>query len=246
MKDAREKLMSHILMVVAPLLVLLMITVAWFISSRTINLSEMSFAAQDSGPGAVVYPVKTLGQRNYDKTATPPKLSYDSIVWGEKLAPEDSDITIENMLPGQCEYYLLVSDKKFTPRLLNVKLIDANDTPLADDTTPTDLLPQCLGLYLIPLIKAEDKVDLTATPPTSANVSISLARDGEKLSAALFQKGAAAAAFPKITALSDMYILAVYCDPIYGQNGPDAKGTHEGTLPGTISFSLAFDKAEEP
>lgn len=244
MKDAREKLMSHILMVLAPLLVLLMITVAWFISSQTINLSEMSFAAQDSGPGAVLYPAEKLEGRDYKKDAA--TLTHSKVIWGEKLAPEDSDITIENMLPGQCEYYLLVSDKKFTPRLLNIRLTDAGGNELADDAIPTDLLPQCLGLYLIPLIDENDKVDLTVEKPSSANVTIALTRENDKLSAALFQKGAAAAVFPKITSPSDMYILAVFCDGVYGQNGPTSKDTHVGVLPGTISFSLAFDKTEEP
>lgn len=244
MKDAREKLMSHILMVVAPLLVLLMITVAWFVNSRTIGLSEMSFAAQDSGPGAVLYPAEKLEGRDYKKDVA--TLTYSKIIWGEKLAPEDSDITVENMLPGQCAYYLLVSDKKFTPRLMNIKLTDAGGNELADNAVPADLLPQCLGLYLIPLIDESDKVDLTAEKPSSANVTIALTRDGDTLSAALFQKGAAATAFPEITTLSDMYILAVFCDGVYGQNGPAAKDTHVGVLPGAISFSLAFDKAEEP
>lgn len=245
MKDAREKLMSHILMVVAPLLVLLMITVAWFISSRTINLSEMSFAAQDSGPGAVVYPVKTLGTRSYDKAVIPPPvLSYDSIVWGEKLAPEDSDITIENMLPGQCEYYLLVSDKKFTPRLSNIKITDATGNEITTAAAKERLLmTQCTGLYLIPT-----EIDVTVPDPTSTGVSIDLTRTDGKLNAAVFAKDQADIALPTISKnhLRTAYILAVFCDPIYGQNGPDAKGTHVGTLPGTISFSLAFDKAEEP
>lgn len=243
MKHVREKLMSHILMVVAPLLVLLMITVAWFISSQTINWSEMSFAAQDSGPGAVLYPVKELGTRKpTDKTT----LTYDSITWDEKLAPEDSDITIENMLPGQCNYYLLVSKDKFVPRLLNIKITDAD----GKEVTGADkklLMTQCLGLYLVPttIDLSKDPAGQTELSPTS----ISLTRaDGLILDAAIFKDGPSAVDWPKIEKGSEKhsYILAVYCDPVYGQNGPDAKGTHVGTLPGTISFSLAFDKAEEP
>lgn len=241
MKDRREKLLSHILMVVAPLVMLLMLTVAWFINSNTVALSEMSFAAQDYGPGATLYPSVELGRRDYQKE--PGKLSYDRITWGEKLAPEDSDITIENMLPGQCVYYLLSSNKKFTPKLLNVKLTDANDRELPGDEIPTDLLAQCLGVYLIPTT-----LDVDTPPLVSTDVAISLNRienDG-RLENTLFRDGAAAAKFTIPTAdIGKTYILAIFCDPVYGQKNAADNTPHTGTLPGTISFSLTFDAVEE-
>lgn len=237
MKRGREKLLSHTLMVVAPLLALFMITVAWFVNSRTIGLSELSFASQDAGPGATVYPTKKLGNRLPSDKAM---LTYDSITWGEKLAPEESGITIENMVPGQCVYYLLSSDKKFTPRLLNVTITDADGNKVT--TTPdneTLLLTQCVGLYLIPT-----EIDMTLPDPVSTNVSLALTRtDGSKLDAALFAGDPSTVTFPPLgeAEIKNAYILGVFCDPIYGQEGPE----HIATLPGSISFSLAFDTVGE-
>lgn len=243
MKRGREKLLSHVLMVVAPLLVLLMITVAWFVNAQTIGVSELSFAAQNSGPGAVLYPYETLGKRTYDRTGTPPTLTYDEIVWGERRADEKADITVENMRPGQCEYYLLVSDNAFTPKLMDVTLTDGDGNKVTDEAEVEKLLmAQCVGLYLLPTALT---LGTDPTGWTDTNVSIPLARnvDSGKLEAAVFKNGAAGAVLTPPTPLKTAYILAVYCDSTYGQNGIGGKDVHTGTLPGTISFSLAFDTA---
>lgn len=239
MDGKQKKLLSHILMVMAPLLVLLSITIAWFVSSRTVSLSEMSFASQGTGPGAVLHRAETLENRIFTPAGdtAPATLAHD-ITWGKEELFDDSHITIENMVPGQCEYFLLVSDHLFTPRLTNVELTPGDEA----DGKPT--LAQCLGLYLIPT-----QIDMTGEPPfVSLNVPIALTRQDVNgtLTDALFQNGADLAALPAIEDenAQNAYILAVYCDPIYGQ-GTAGAPVHVGTLPGTISFSLAFDKLEE-
>lgn len=232
MERERKKLLSHILMVVAPLLVLIMLTAAWFISSRTVSLSELSFAAQSIGPGAGLHRATALEGRVYDKAHA--KLSYSSITWGGEEPLLDSRITVENMVPGQCEFYLLASGSPFTPELRDVTV---TEEPGAE--TPT--LAQCVGLYLIPTA-----IDLAATPPKSENVSLSLTRsgDGKPLDAALFLAGQEAR-LPDGVEPSSAYILAVYCDPVYLQNGVDSRDVHTGALPGSISFALGLGSDKE-
>lgn len=244
MRHVREKLMSHILMVVAPLLVLLMITVAWFVNSRTIGLSEMSFAAQDSGPGAALYKTTAITNWKYNGAVTPATVT-NTVQWGKEELPEDSDITIQNMVPGQTEYYLLVSNDKFNVRLLNLKWF-ADDSDVDLETGASLPLAQCIGLYLLPVDADQlpDSIEGSISTPT-----ISLVRDDAagQLTAA-YLKGAAPGDKEHLPVAGDVtdpqraYILAVYCDPVYLQNGP----IQVSQLPGTISFSLAFDKAEEP
>lgn len=226
MERERKKILSHILMVVAPLLVLIMLTAAWFISSRTVGLSELSFAAQSTGPGAGLRRATALEGRSYNRASS--ELSYAAITWGEEEPLLDSRVTVKNMVPGQCEFYLLASGSPFTSVLREV-------TVTGEPGLEGPTLAQCVGLYLIPTT-----IDLTATPPTSENVSLSLVRNGTgALDAAIFRSGQPAE-LPDVTVPSSAYILAVYCDPVYLQNGADSRETHTGTLPGFISFSLGL------
>ncbi len=235
MDGKQKKLLSHIVMVMAPLLVLLSITVAWFISSQTVHLSEMSFASQDTGPGAVLYQAAKLENRTYTAPleAAPATLAHD-ITWGKRETIENSHITIEDMLPGQCEYFLLVSDGRFIPQLTNVKI-----TP--GDAQQFPALSQCLGLYLLPTAINLD-IDVEGQTDPSAKIEITRADNGILMNA-VFQTDPIGALTP--TAVRQAYILAVYCDPVYGQNGKHDRQTHAGTLTGSISFSLSFDSVKE-
>lgn len=244
MKDAREKLMSHILMVVAPLLVLLMITVAWFVNSRTIGLSEMSFAAQDSGPGAALYKTTAITNWKYDGAVTPATVT-NTVLWGKEELPENSDITIHNIVPGQTEYYLLVSKDKFNVRLLNVKwFADGSDVDL--ETGASLPLAQCIGLYLLPVDADQLPDDIEGSTSTPTISLVRESADGPLSAACLKGNAPGEKEYLPVTGAATApqraYILAVYCDPLYLQDGP----TQVSHLPGTISFSLAFDKAEEP
>lgn len=249
MKDRRQELMSRILMAAAPLLMLLAVSIAWFVSSRTVSLSELSFASADTGPGAALHRAVGLEHRAWDAAAQ--TLAYD-VAWGPEETVEKSDITIRDMLPGQCEYYLLLSDKDFTPVFSNLVLTDsqgaelaAGDPTAAERAQSTPLL-QCLGFYLLPLSQEEiDKFDWDkagqADGPATAGAKIALTRAADgRLNAAVLQNGPTDAALPKPETPGKGYILVLYCDSAYGQGSKDAP-RQVGSLPGSVSFSLRFD-----
>lgn len=242
MRDRRE-LMTHILMVVAPLVMLAALTAAWFINSNTVGLSALSFASQNTGPGAALHFGKVV---KADRAATAGSLT-NTVLWGPEEKTEDSAIVIENMVPGQCEYYLLVGNEPITVSLTGVVFMDGDG---AETDTGAGLpLAQCLGFYLLPV--SDDTLNTfdwdwaEHTPPgtqPSSKPQITLGRDssGQLTSAVL--KGAPPTGPLTPVGTGDpvsAYILAIYCDPVYRQGEPDSP---VNTLPGSVSFGLSFPK----
>lgn len=245
MRDRRE-ILTHILMVVAPLLMLFALSMAWFISSRTTDVSQMSFASKDTGPGAALhFGVVDKAQRQYDPAAG---TLQNTVTWGPEETPENSAITIETMVPGQCEYYLLLSDHLFSVSLVNTVYTNAaGDPPAEGEVLP---LAQCLGFYLLPLTTEEQEAfDWTTTDTfnrSTAKVTLGRVPETNQLQrAALKDMPAGAALIPEGQAaaepLSTGYILAIYCDPLYLQGPGDAP---VNLLEGSISFSLAFPRED--
>lgn len=245
MRDRRE-ILTHILMVVAPLLMLFALSMAWFISSRTTDVSQMSFASKDTGPGAALhFGVVDKAQRQYDPAAGS---LQNTVTWGPEETPEKSAITIESMVPGQCEYYLLLSDHLFSVTLVNTVYTNAaGDPPAEGEVLP---LAQCLGFYLLPLTTEEQEAfDWSATDTfncSTAKVTLGRVPETNQLQrAALKDMPAGAALIPEGQAaaapLSTGYILAIYCDPLYLQGPSEAP---VNLLEGSISFSLAFPRED--
>lgn len=247
MRDRRE-LMTHILMVVAPLVMLAALSMAWFINSNTVGLSTLSFASQNTGPGAALHFGEVVkGARNANANTL-----TNTVKWGPEEKTEDSAIIIENMVPGQCEYYLLVGNEPITVSLTDVvfREADGNEVPTGADLP----LAQCLGFYLLPVndktLEAFDwdwnKDPTNSGTQPSSQPTITLVRDTAEAS-----KGQLTAAVLKGAPPTDplapvgngdpakAYILAIYCDPVYLQGKAESP---VNTLAGSISFGLSFPK----
>lgn len=148
MRERRE-ILTHILMVVAPLVMLAALTMAWFVRSNTAPVAPMSFASTDTGPGAALHRTTEIRDRTFTPPAdAAPAVLTNTVTWGPEELPEDSDITIRNMLPGQCAYYLLVSNGPVSVSFVNVEF--RNEKGERMETGETLPLAQCLGFYLIP------------------------------------------------------------------------------------------------
>lgn len=256
MRD-RRAILTHILMVVAPLVMLAALTAAWFINSNTVGLSALSFASQNTGPGAALhFGTVVKGERVFDGGVVPNTLA-NRVLWGKEEKTEDSAIVIENMLPGQCEYYLLVGNDPITVSLTNLVYTGGDGEAIALPSTEKLPLAQCLGFYLIPVGQNElegfdwDKVDDTVEngAPHSTPV-IALARDaatGQLSRAVLKDLPASVALAPEGDGeASKAYILAIYCDPIYSQPqvGEENGERPVNALAGSVSFSLSFPKKD--
>ncbi len=246
MRDRRE-LMTHILMVVAPLVMLAALTAAWFINSNTVGLSALSFASQNTGPGAALHFGKVV---KADRAATADSLT-NTVLWGPEEKTEDSAIVIENMVPGQCEYYLLVGNEPITVSLTGVVYTDGDGKEVVPATGADLPLAQCLGFYLLPVPDGtlntfdwdwnKDPENLKFQPSSTPTIPLNRDSSGQLTSAIL--KGA-----PPTDPLTPVdnstpvsaYILAIYCDPIYSQGKDDPRPVN--TLPGSVSFGLSFPK----
>ncbi|MEG1720348.1 MAG: hypothetical protein RR281_01440 [Pseudoflavonifractor sp.] len=234
MKD-RQKLISHALMVMAPLVMLIALTAAWFVQSQSVGVTPMSFASQSTGPGAVIYPGALVANtRVYDKTHLAAKVR-----WGAATAQENSDITIKNMVPGQCEFYLLVSDNLTDVFIRQTLLKDSTGKEV--ETGASLPLAQCIGVYLVPVeLPAGTTIpgsisDLT----TDKKLALTRGTTGQ-LNAAIFKdiKPASGTAIASTTGTkSKAYVLALFCDPVYQQ---EAGFAPVNILEGSIGFSLSF------
>ena len=82
---------------------------------------------------------------------------------------EQSDITVENMLPGQCTYYMIQASGESDVFLRDVSFIDAAGDPA---TTGSGIpLAQCVGVYLLPL----DSAAAVDGRPLTEKASVTLA-----------------------------------------------------------------------
>lgn len=243
MRERRE-ILTHILMVVAPLVMLAALTMAWFVRSNTAPVAPMSFASTDTGPGAALHRTTEIRDRTFTPSTDPaPAVLTNTVTWGPEELPEDSDLTIQNMLPGQCEYYLLVSNGPVSVSFVNVEL--RNEQGEQVETGEALPLAQCLGFYLIPfdttLIKDPwENITVEAFPLT-------LPRDaGGQLTDAALKGAVPTGPLPRVGETGDThssaYVLAVYCDPVYLQN--DTEQLPVGRLAGSVTFSLTFTAEE--
>lgn len=238
MKKITEQLWGHGVLLVSAFAMLAAVTVAWFIQSHTVNVTPMSFAAQNSG-GATLY--KTLEENGVtDRTAAKDAGGVLSITntahWKQTPeTPEQADVTVENLLPGQCEYYFILANGPTDVKLTNITL-ERGDGETAD-------LADCLALYLIPVTNITDK------PPVESRVAVTLTRQASSpgdqtvppLEAAYFlgtpTDPITLPPTPTGAEASNAYILVLACDPLYGQDRVT------NTLGGKVSFSLQFDAA---
>lgn len=244
MRDRRE-LMTHILMVVAPLVMLAALTAAWFINSNTVGLSALSFASQNTGPGAALHFGKVV---KADRAATADSLT-NTVLWGPEEKTEDSAIVIENMVPGQCEYYLLVGNEPITVSLTGVVFTDGEGKEVpSGETLP---LAQCLGFYLLPVsddtLKGfnwnwnEDPENPEIQPSSQPQITLNRNPNTNQLTSAVLKGEPPTDPLPPVGdgAPASAYILAIYCDPVYRQGEPDSP---VNTLSGSVSFGLSFPK----
>lgn len=234
--EQKKKLASQILTLAAPLLVLFIATLAWFIHMTSSQVEQMTFAAKDTGNVMLYHGTVDSTVRDYQKTTL-----ANTVIWGEAIPMEKFSVTIENMLPGQCEYYLLDGGtSQMDVYLKNVVFHDAGGMELSEGT---DLpLAQCVGLYLIPLGEAALVGGAELTEQARVTLSLDREESGQLSSAMLRGIPPESAVSP--TPAREKYVLAVFCDPVYLQ-GEGAQPVNE--LKGSVSFSLAFvtqEKAE--
>lgn len=239
----RRELMTHLFMVAAPFLMLGAITAAWFVQSDTVRTGQMSFASQDTGPGAVLYPGEVDGAKRLSDGGS----LTNTVAWLDARKPEQSDITIQSFLPGRCEYYLLLANDPVSVTLTNVSFTgpDGAGASLGGDVP----LAQCVGIYLLP-VTLEPDVKPADLPPAAHTVTLDRLSAGGMLADAVLSGATAGedvlltAQTPEgaaVTEPASAYILALFCDPVYLQD--DARQP-VNELPGTLTFSLAFRTKE--
>ena len=266
MKD-RRKLTSQLFLVAASLVMVLAVSVAWFVNSLAPQVGAMSFAAQDSGAGVELYRAKDLTGRSYTPpSGTAPARLTNTVTWEEKpTSIQEFEITIKDMLPGQCEYYLIWGSKSLDVSITDVTIRSGTKAPVsaadpAGTQTPqptatpqpdgTNIsLAQCLAVYLIPV---KDLTLETQKPGVSTPVlELTRAPGAGQLLNTPFRAEVTppVSLTDALTGVSRAYILAVYCDPLYLQH-PDylpQGGTFMpvNSLEGEISFALSFAAHEE-
>lgn len=231
MKKITEQLWGHGVLLVSAFAMLAAVTAAWFIQSHTVNVTPMSFAAQNSG-GATLY--KTLEENGVtDRAAARDAEGVLSITntahWKQTPeAPEQADVTVENLLPGQCEYYFILANGPTDVKLTNITL-ERGDGETAD-------LADCLALYLIPVEAASVPERSTVTVRLARRDALPEGKNVPPLAAAWFFDGPADVVLPS-DQKTQAYILVLTCDPLYDQDRVT------NTLGGKVSFSLQFDAA---
>lgn len=230
MKGWTKAIWNHGILLVSAFLMLVAVTLSWFINNRTTNVTPMSFASVSSG-GATLYKTLEVGGVTHRAVDTVDGvLSITNTAhWKDQAeSPDQSDVTVENMLPGQCAYFFILANGPTDVTLTNITLIRG------DGTVPD--LADCLGLYLLPVEGATEV-------PTESQVTTSLVRladlpPGKNVPplVAAHLLGTPTDGFTLPTTVeSNAYILALVCDPLYGQDGTT------NTLAGSVSFSLGFD-----
>ena len=237
-REQKKKILSHILTVGAPFLVLVVITIAWFIHMTSSQIGQMSFAAEDTGASVrLYYGAVDLPSRQYQASTQPATLT-NTVTWGKEVNIENFKISIDNMVPGQCEYYRIDASSPIEVYLSNVHIFDSEGKEVAEGTGVP--LAQCIGFYLIPTEQLKPAGTASLTEKTEVTCSLERMDNGQ-LSAALLRETVPLKAISPVPA-SKGYVLAVFCDPSYLQ-GADLQPV--GNLPGSIQLSLSFVTQEQ-
>lgn len=248
MNRHRHEFLRRTALMALPLLLLAAVTVAWFINTPTAGFSEMSFAAIPSGAGAAIS-VGTADKALRTYTPAPNESVANTVTWGALLPMEQSTITVENMVPGQCAYYKFSCNRPAKISISNLVQLDKDGKPV---TTGNVQLADYLSVYLYPLKETPGVVSSVDAFPLLDKTRVTSALPRETtdpnrgyLTGGVFKKGTWQSPLftPAVGDTCKDYVMVVYCDTENHEKKSKPTDLYPpalSTLAGSVSFRMSF------